>query len=40
LFVGGETEEGISAVEAAGDYVFVAAGTQVIGYLRGKQVCY
>ena len=30
--------EGISAIEAAGDYIFVAAGSLVLGYLRGKQV--
>lgn len=36
--MGGETSEAVSAIEAAGDYIFVAAGSQVLGYLRGKQV--
>lgn len=36
--MGSETEESISAIEVAGDYVFVAAGNRVLGYLRGKQV--
>jgi hypothetical protein len=40
LFVGGETRENISVIEPAGDYVFVAAGHQVLGYLRGKQVLF
>jgi hypothetical protein len=37
--VGAETEETISAIEIAGDYVFVAAGNRVLGYQRGKLVC-
>ena len=38
MFVGGETSDLISAIEVAGDYVFVAAGNQILGYHRGKQV--
>jgi hypothetical protein len=38
LFVGGETTDSISAIEVAGDYVFVAAGNKVLGFHRGKQV--
>jgi len=38
LFVGGETKDPISAIEVAGDYVFIAAGKQVLGFLRGKLV--
>jgi hypothetical protein len=40
LFVGGETTDSISAIEVAGDYVFVAAGNKVLGFHRGKQVSF
>jgi hypothetical protein len=36
--VGSETIDSISAIEPVGDYVFVATGTRVLGYHRGKQV--
>ena len=36
--MGGDTEDPISAIEVAGDYVFVAAGKQILGYHRGKLV--
>jgi len=38
LFVGGDTKDPISAIESAGNFVFVAAGNQVLGFRRGKQV--
>ena len=38
LFVGGDTEDPVSAMEVAGDYIFVAAGKEILGYHRGKLV--
>ena len=38
LFVGSQTEEMISAIEAYKDHTFVGCGTDVLIYERGKEV--
>ena len=38
VFVGPETAEDITCVGMDGDAVWVAAGTHVIQYIRGKEV--